>query len=249
MTTLRVFIRFCESIDAVEPGLHEQVIVPSVGEKDIRDETIEADRVEAILDYLHRYEYATRAHVVIRLLWSSSIRMGALLAIDVGDVDIEDLYVELCHRPQSDTPLKNGASSERLIAISDETGEVVKDWIDQNRPQVTDGYDRDPLIATTEGRMAGSSLRSLVYNVTRPCYRSDCECDSKYPHKSASKCDYSRSPHCFRKGSLTHRLKNEVPKDILSERADCSSEVLDRWYNKMTAEQKMEQRRDALNLD
>ena len=245
LSTLRVFIQFCESIDAAETDLHEKIVIPSTGEKDVRDASIESDRVNDILDHLHQFEYASREHVVVKLLWTASLRIGALRALDVSDIDSEEECLRLRHRPECGTALKNGANSERLISVSNETLAVVVDWIEHNRPNVSDEFGRKPLIATDQGRMSDSGLRGLVYNITRPCYIDrECLCGDDFGYTSASKCPHSRSPHCFRKGSLTHYLRDDVPKDVLSERADCSTEVLDRWYNKMTESEKMEQRRE-----
>ena len=106
---------------------------------------------------------------------------------------------------------------------------------------------RNPLITTEQGRVSQSNIRALVYHITRPCYYGEsCCCDEQYPYSYASKCKKSRSPHCLRKGSLTHLLKNDVPKQVVSDRADVSPDVLDKHYNKMTEEEKMEQRREYL---
>jgi len=87
-----------------------------------------------------------------------------------------------------------------------------------------------------------------VYHVTRPRYYGEsCCCDEQYSYSYASKCGLSRSPHCLRNGSLTHLLKNDVPKQVVSDRADVSPDVLDKHYNKMTEEEKMEQRREYLD--
>lgn len=250
MTTLRVFINFCESVDAVRQGLHEQMVVPSVGDDNVRDEYLAPDRAEQILDYLHRYEYASQTHVLFAILWHTSMRMGAVQALDVDDFDAQEQYLRLRHRPEEDTCLKNGSTSERLVAIDDRMTRLLNDWIEDMRPDVTDEYGRSPLIATEHGRISGSHLRSLIYSVTRPCYiKDECSCVEGYGYTAASKCDGSRSPHCLRKGSLTDHLRDETPKDALSERADCSSEVLDRWYNQMTESEQMEQRRNVFDFE
>jgi len=59
--TLRVFIHFCERIDAVEEGLHDKVQSPSLsnGENE-RDVMLDADRAGTILEDLGRFHYASR---------------------------------------------------------------------------------------------------------------------------------------------------------------------------------------------
>jgi hypothetical protein len=42
-------------------------------------------------------------------------------------------------------------------------------------------------------------------------------------------------------------LKEDVPKEVVSDRANVGRDVLDKHYNQMTAEEKMEQRREYLN--
>jgi hypothetical protein len=51
----------------------------------------------------------------------------------------------------------------------------------------------------------------------------------------------------LRKGSLTNLLKRDVPKEVVSDRADVSVSILDKHYNKMSEEEKMEQRRQYLD--
>ncbi len=78
MDTLRVFVRFYESIDAVEPNLHSKVVSPTlsdgVGQRDVK---LEAEEAEEVLDYLSRFEYASFAHKLLLLLWRTGLRMGS----------------------------------------------------------------------------------------------------------------------------------------------------------------------------
>ncbi len=248
LSTLRAFIRFCETIDGVEKDLHDKIVLPTLDDgEDARDDTLEAERAEKILNYLRRFEYASRKHVIATLLWNTSMRMGACVALDVSDFDREEQSLAIRHRPDTGTALKNKASGERIIALKERTCNVLEDWIDHNRPDVTDEYGREPLVATDNGRISKSNLRALTYHISRPCYYDGtCQCSEEYPYSYASKCDYSRSPHCWRRGSLTHLLREDVPQTVVSDRGDVSPDVLADHYDQMTEEEKMEQRRDHL---
>ncbi len=73
---------------------------------------------QAILDHLSTYQYASRAHAVFALLWETGIRIDAANSLDVGDVDIDGERLDLVHRPEQGTRLKNASSGERPVAIS-----------------------------------------------------------------------------------------------------------------------------------
>lgn len=49
LATLRMFVRFCVSIDAVEPKLDEKILLPTTTEEDARDEMLDPDRAQKIL--------------------------------------------------------------------------------------------------------------------------------------------------------------------------------------------------------
>jgi site-specific recombinase XerD len=248
LMTLRVFIEFCETVDAVEDGLHDKIAMPTLDQNEgARDDMLEPERAEKVLSYLRRFDYASRKHVIVLLLWRTSMRLGALHSLDVEDFDADEQRLAVQHRPKTGTHLKNKSSGERIIALKEETCEVVEDWIQHNRPDVTDENGRNPLVTTQHGRVSQSHIRALVYHVTRPCeYGGDCQCPEKHNYSYASQCEHSRSPHCFRRGSLTHLLRNDVPKAVVSDRGDVSPDVLDEHYNQMTEEEKMEQRRGYL---
>lgn len=56
MSTIRVFIKWCESIEAVPADLYEKVMVSRVSPEEVRsDEMLEAEIVEAIREHLVRY--------------------------------------------------------------------------------------------------------------------------------------------------------------------------------------------------
>ncbi|MFB6155279.1 MAG: tyrosine-type recombinase/integrase [Haloferacaceae archaeon] len=257
MDTLRVFVRFCERIDAVPEGLHDKVQSPSLSDgENERDVMLEAESAKAILNRLSRFRYASRDHVVMTLLWRTGIRMGSLRSLDLSNYYPRKGRLELEHDPDRDTPLKNGAEGERYVAIRPVTVEIVDDWIDHQRPERTDEYGRQPLITTTHGRISRTSIRDTVYRLTRPCDRgNECPhdrdpetCEATDDHrKQASKCPSSVSPHAVRRGSITHHLTQDVPEKVVSDRMNVSQEVLDKHYDERTEEVKVEQRRGYLS--
>jgi site-specific recombinase XerD len=141
LSTLRVFLKWAEDYGAVPTGLHERVRVPK-REDDARSDTVAPGRAADILEYCERYEYATKYHALFRLMWDAGIRIGAARAIDVDDFHPDEEYVEIRHRPESDTPIKNQTQGERPIALSSDTAEVLSDYIEARRPDVTDCHGR-----------------------------------------------------------------------------------------------------------
>ncbi|WP_435334761.1 tyrosine-type recombinase/integrase [Haloarchaeobius sp. TZWWS8] len=252
LDALRVFLRWCESIDAVRDGLHEKIIMPILSKEEERSRAIlRAERAEEILKYLRQFEYASRGHVVMEILWETGMRLGALHSLDVGDFYPGDQYLGVAHRPQTHTPLKNGNEGERLVALSPRLCEVLNGWIQRRRPDVKDKFGRDPLIASSQGRAAKSCIRDTVYKVTRPCYYGD-ECPDDHEicptgYGSYSKCPLSVSPHAIRRGSITHHLSKDVPEKVVSDRMNVSSDVLDKHYDSRSERQKVEQRRGFLD--
>lgn len=255
MDTLRVFIRFIESIDGVRQDLSEQVQSPTLGDKeDARDVMLPTDRAEAVLDYLTKYEYASRAHTVLALLWDTSMRRGAVRALDVDDYDPDEQYIEVRHRPETDTPLKNKEDGERMVALRSHICEVLDDWISTRRPEKEDEFGREPLIATRHGRIHSTSVTSIVYAWTRPCvYSGTCplerdpdECPATQ-HEIAHECPESVSSHAVRRGSITQHLESDVPRDVVSGRANVGAETLDKHYDQRGERTKMEQRREHLD--
>jgi integrase len=254
LSTLRVFLGFCESVDAVPEDLRSKVLLPTVDDEgDVSESTLDPARAESALDYLGRYRYASREHVSLLLLWRTGMRMGALRGIDLEDVDRDDAAVHISHQPDDGTPLKNGSRGERWVALTQPVMQVVVDWIDGPRPDSEDEHGREPLIATSQGRAALGTIRQDVYRWTTPCVVGDpCphnrdpdECEAA-AYDQASKCPSSRSPHDVRSGAITAHLLDDVPTEIVSDRMNVSQQILSRHYDRRTAREKMEQRRRYL---
>lgn len=246
MSTLRVFLKWCASIEAVPPDLYDKVLVPRVRpENQRRDETLSAETAEAILDYCTKFEYASIEHAVFATLWETGMRLGAANSLDVDDVDLCGHTITIVHRPDQETVLKNGTNGERPIAITEELAMLLEDFNTHTRNDITDDSGRNPLFTTTHGRMHRSTLRGVVYRVTAPCFRDEpCpECTDT----TDSKCAEAVSPHSIRRGSITYFLSNDVPVEIVGDRMDVSRDVLDKHYDKRSDEVKLEQRRGYLD--
>lgn len=252
LLTLRVYLRFAVSIDAADPELHERLILPPEAKRS-REEMLDTDHAEALLDYLAKYEYASAVHVIIRVLWESGIRAGTLRSLDADDWLPEKQALRIEHQPDEGTPLKNADAAERLVAISQRTCEVLKDYLEENHPRTTDEHGRIPLLGTSHGRRSRQSIRANAYYWTCPC-RINRECPhGKAPEscehndwESAAGCPSSVSTHPIRRGSITHHLREGTPVAVVSERMDVSAGVIDAHYSQLTDEEAMERRREYL---
>jgi integrase len=168
-------------------------------------------------------------------------------------VNLDQNYLTLNHRPETETPLKNGTHSERHVAISPETAQLLQDWIRDQRPDAVDEHGRKPLISCGDGRLHGQTIQAHIYDATRPCLIAECphdrdpqECEAVGAYTKAHKCPSTIAPHDIRRSSITHFLKNDVAIGHVSDRADVSEEVIRKHYDQMTSKENMEQRRDCL---
>lgn len=255
MDSLRVFVRWLEAVDGVEQDLSQKVLSPKITpDENSRDVMMDSDQASAVLFHLEKFEYAEVHHVALTLMWHSMMRTGGVHALDVGDYNTDEQYVEVRHRPETGTPIKNKGDGERLVALSDDICDLLDDWIANKRPNVTDEYGREPLLASRQGRLSKTTIRVYVYRWSRPCvYVEECPHDRDpescegTADSSASKCPSSVSPHAIRRGSITHSLNNDMPDKVVSDRANVSPRVIEQHYDRRTEQEKMEQRRDYLD--
>jgi len=254
LQTLRMFLEFAAAISAVPEGMRERVQLPNTDpEEEASDEILEADRAREILDYLEKFRYASREHVIMSIIWHTGCRLGTLRAMDISDVDFEARCIDVRHRPETGSPLKNRLAAERSIAIGEYYCDVIRDYIKHNRPSVTDDHGRAPLIASKHGRLSETAIRSDVYQITRPCVIGGCPhdrdpetCEAVVNYSQASKCPSSRSPHPVRRGSITKHLRDGTPQEIISERSNATKETLELHYDERSEREKMELRRDHI---
>lgn len=254
---LRDFFRFLGQIEGVPAGFHEKVNVPELGETDgVRDVRLDSDRLRSILEYFKKYEYATRTHVIWAFHAHTGRRPGCLHSLDLEDLhlDRDHPYVEFHHRPE-ETSLKNGVKGEGQISISDDVAQVFRDYIDNNRIEVTTESGRSPFITSNHGRLSKSTMRKHVYKWSRPCTLSgECPhdrdidtCEAAQRDDAASRCPSSRPPYALRHGYLTQKRQEGVPDRTLSERCDVSREIIEKHYDERTDEEKRALRQRILD--
>ena len=257
MYLFRDLIRYLESVEAVEPLTSEKIQIPKLKDRDgVRDTELSNDRVARILNYLEQYKYASLEHIVWLLQCKTGRRPGGILSIDLNDVEtnVDDPYIEVIHRGKG-TSLKYGVDSEKKINISKETAEALDDYISNQRHDVTDSDEREPLLSTKYGRLTRSTMRKYFYKFTRPCRISgQCphnrdidECESAQSTDQASKCPSSEPPYAFRHGYITQQRRIGVPVAVICERCNVSKGILAKHYNERTEEERRISRRKILN--
>lgn len=253
---IRAFIRYCESIDAVRPELHEQVQSPTIPrEEAAREHRLKTERANEILSWLRKYEFASLEHVVWELFTDHGPRTGTIHSLDVDDYHPgeDPPYLSYEHRPDRGTKLKKGNRGKRFVAVTDGLQEVLKEFLENKRPDVTDDYGRRPLLATQQGRLAKSTIRKYIYKWTRPCKvgngcphsreKSACEAIKA---NSASKCPSSLSPHAIRRGYITYELKAGLDRSYVSERCNVSEEIIKLHYDGRDEHERLQVRQWAL---
>ncbi len=254
MYRLRDWISHLENIEAVKPGLSDSISIPESSEGDgVRNVDLDPKRAEQILEYLGKYFYATLAHVVWVLAVRTGRRTGCLLALDCDDVHLkgDEPYLEFFNRPEKGTRLKNGTKSESHVSISKADAEIISDFIDTTRPDTTDDYGREPLLATQHGRASTSTIRRTIYKFSRPCAigagcphdRDPDTCEAAQSGNHASKCPSSRSPHALKHGFISEGRRLGVPLDVLGDRCDVSEDVIRKHYDETTEEERCKARR------
>ena len=255
LITIRAFIKFCERVGAVPTDLHMTVYIPKLEDsEEVSEDILSKAEADTILRHLERYEYATQRHVALHIFWKTGMRLSGLRALDVKDFDETRPVLEVRHRPETGTPLKNKRKGERDVNITEATAELLRDYIEQKRHDVTDEYGRHPLITTIYGRATRSTIQRYIYTATRPCHynggecpfdRKPTECEAAYAH-DAMKCPGSVSPHALRRGYVTAARNAGQAVDVTAERVNMSPEVLEKHYDAATVADKADRRKDYI---
>lgn len=105
------------------------------------------------------------------------MRLGSVRALDTEDVKYDQhgqLYLEVRHRPETDTPLKLGVDCERNVTVGDTPlSGAIDDWVQHQRPDVVDKYGRTPLMATSKGRASKRHSVLLAIEQLTHAYSTD----------------------------------------------------------------------------
>lgn len=256
---VRVFIKWCENSGLIEPGTYDRVRVPAVSKKErVSKETVKAHVAEEVINYLSTYHYATRQHAFFRLMWGNAARASGLIALDLDDIGRDEHgrpSLHIADRPKTGTALKNGDEGDRTIMLDETVRDLLNDYIQTHRHDVTDEYGREPLFTTEHGRLTRQRAYKNAVAYTRPCVYSDgcpidkdpetCEFAKK---KRAMSCPESTSLHPIRRGSITHHINKGWPKEKLSERVDVSIDVLNKHYDAREEKDALERRNEYRDL-
>jgi len=268
LTNIRVFIRWCESIDVVEEGLADGMAMPDLDPSDEVSYTrLEAATAEQIRAYYDQSEDVTRKFAEFVLMWAVLTRLGGVRSLDLDNYDRDGQYIELEHDPEEGTPLKNGAGDvegeggERKVNLPTWVCDILNTYIDgvndpnkSKRIEVTDDSGREPLFTTAHGRVSETTVRRDIYRITQPCrHGQECPhdkdpntCEARNDNNLLSRCPSNVSPHPVRRGGICHQISNGVSKDTICERADVTREVLNKHYDLRTKEEARKQRRTEL---
>ena len=255
MNTIRNFIEYAATIQAVPAGLSDLIRIPKVSDDDaINDDYLTQQEASAILDYLSSYEYASRRHITFLILWKGGMRISGLRTLDFEDFDEGRPALKIRHRPETGTPLKRKDKSERDVILSPDTADTISDYIEDQRAESQDKFGRKPLLSTKHGRAARTTIQKYVYTAYRPCYYNGEECPydrdtdtcEALAFDQANKCPGSLSPHALRRGYVTAARNAGQPKDVTSERVNMSGKILEKHYDKGSHDEKAERRREYL---
>lgn len=248
--TVQLFLEWAESVGIAVDGVADAIEIPDVDRSEhVSDTRLEPEAARQLLEHFRNGPArASKQHVVFEILWVVGCRMGGLRGLDLRDVDRSANVLEFRHRPERDTPLKNGQQGERDVGVTDETMAVVGEWIDQHRPTVRDEYGREPLLPTAHGRAAETTLQNWCYHATAPCRYQECPHGNIQPTcehweiTSATGCPSTRSPHQIRSGSITWQRNRGMGVEVVSRRVNASVEVINKHYDLPTKREAFEQR-------
>jgi site-specific recombinase XerD len=247
--SIKAFLRWCESNDLIEQGFADKIDNPNVADHKMRsDEVVREDRMDQILDYYSKYNYATNYHTAFRLLWHVGCRASSIIALDLDDYHPRDDYIHFQDREKTGTPLKNGKKGERIVSISRDVQHLLNDYIEGRRTSIEEDSGREPLFTTPHGRINRGGLYKAFTAASRPCVyknvcphdRKEANCEAALDKEQAPSCPSSKSLHPIRRGVITKMLNEGFEKKQISHRCDVSEKIINKHYDNRTEEEKQQ---------
>jgi len=260
LTTLKRWFEYLARIEVIDKDLPEKVEIPDVPREEQSDDThLHEDRAKELLSYYRDSpDYATREHVLLELAWHTGARAGGLRALDLRDMREADdgtRYLSFENREETGTRLKKGIDGERPVTLNSTVWDVIDEYVRKHRIDVHDDEGRQPLITSSRGRPARSSIRDWLYMATLPCHYKECPHD-KNPqdceftnYQSAGGCPSSRSPHQVITGAITSMRNQGIPAEVVADRVNKQVSTIEKYYDKETDVQEMLKRRDPYFSD
>jgi site-specific recombinase XerD len=243
-------LQYCEDNDMIGESVVKGHETRSAKKEERQwDKEIDIDRTEKIASYLQRHHPGHRDTTIFTVLLRTGMRKSGLRAIDVGDIRESDSggwVIDL--RDRGDTSLKEGVDHERLINIQQPTREVIEEYVQNHRIDVTDNG-RKPLITTRFGRVSKTTISTSVKKATCPTRTGvgECSCEPPVSKEKARDCDESHSPHALRAAHITHLLNNGWTYEFVGKRVACQPDTLRLHYDRADKEQEAERRRSLLD--
>jgi len=263
--TMNQFLAWAESVELGQSGISTILDPPSTDKSDeVDDERLMADVARQSLQQYRGEDVvggrrACIEHAFLELMWFTGARLAALRGLDPRDVDTEAQTVEIHHRPDTGTDIKQAYNPERVIGLTDATASVLADYRDHNRHDVFDDENRQPFLTSARGRVGKSTLRRYSYYASLPCLGGECPHDRDPEScewaalRESSSCPSSRSPHEVRTGAITNMRNKGWSLDDVAERVNTSPKRIKEHYDHPDLHEQYQERRaekvDQLKLD
>jgi len=239
MHQVEACMEYLVGIEAVQAKVLMVIEIPDLDPEDgVCKETLAPSRTARILRYLEKFQHASMEHVTILLFAKTGRRPCDLHSLDLVDFtyDGDEATLEFVHRPDG-TALKEGQLHEAEIKLNTGVAEVIQDYIDYNRENVTDAHGREPLLTSSEGRLSKSTMQKYAYKWTRPgAIGADPDdhdvsnCDGMESAHDAHRCARSKSPKMIRSGYITAKL-NHATYEAVGHRVGATTAVLKKHYD------------------
>ncbi len=135
------FFAFMKAEDRVKENPTRDMPSPKIGRS--LPKPISISQVRQLLEQPAKLSTpeARRDRAMLELLYASGMRVSELVALDVGDVDIEGGYVRCFGKGRK----------ERMIPIHQQAALAVKEYVEQARPQLVRGSEERALFLNLRG--------------------------------------------------------------------------------------------------